>query len=249
MFSKMMARMVERAMPGALGERHHELIAAETAENAIRQTARLALLVGFLALVLAGALVYVYIPGREVVAPPAVAPESLKQLNEDNAKLTEQNQELQKKIDDLTKEREALQTVGADLEKRVADLAKKSQPTDVPLAAAPPSAPRRVLAAVKPPALTKPAVASKVALRPPKKIIKPARARAATARLQPAESFHCGDGRTVPDPTRCTPASTATSPPTEQLALRPTYQCGDGRTAHDPTECRSPRSSPSARSR
>jgi hypothetical protein len=239
-FSTIVERMVERAMPGVLGERHHELIAAEAAENAVRQTARLAFLAGLFVLLLAAGLGYwfVFIPGRQVAATPAVPSESLKQLARDNEKLSEQNQELQNRIDALTKEREALTAVQAELRKQGADLTKQPGPAEPPGAASPP-APHDVPAASKPAARPRPAAAPRVAARAATHR-KPAGARPATARIQSGDSFHCGDGRTVPDPAACASA-TASAPPRDRLDPRHTYRCGDGRTAHDPAQCRSPR--------
>lgn len=252
MFSNLMARMVERAMPADLGDPHQEWIAAEAAENAIRQTLRIAVLVGLLLLLAGGALAYkyLYLGAQDATVAATVPADAMKQLGADNAKLMEQNQDLQKKIDGLTKERETLQARVTDLEKQVAEAAKKPEAAVAAAPAAPaPQPPPAAAPAPKPAAPAKAAVAPKPAPRPVKqaKASPPPKPRPAAKAVEPAESFQCGDGRTVPDPTLCTTASTAASPATDQLDPRRTYQCGDGRSVTNPAECRPPSGAPSAR--
>ncbi|HSB81126.1 MAG TPA: hypothetical protein VLM91_20285, partial [Candidatus Methylomirabilis sp.] len=57
--------MVARALPPNVTDPNQERIAAETAENAIRQTAWVAGIVGVLVLTLAGTVLYRYLPMQQ----------------------------------------------------------------------------------------------------------------------------------------------------------------------------------------
>lgn len=232
-----MAWLVQQAMPGEPDSPQTELFATEVAENAIRQTACLTLGIGVLVLGLAGGIAYSYgyLSSREVTPPPGAA-EALQQLRADNAKLTAQTQELQHQIDDLTKERGALQARVVGAEKQMPPF--MPQPLSDARRPAEPPAGETKAAAVKAPARVRVPTAGKPTVRPPKRAAVRAPATASTARegLAPLTTVECGDGRRVRDAASCTPTGTAA--PTEQLDVDRTYHCGDGRTARDPAACR-----------
>jgi uncharacterized protein HemX len=167
-------------MPPYITDSEQERIAAETAENAIRQTARFAGILGVVLLAVAGGMLYRSLPGQQgsqgrpdasKVAIEAVVKES---------SLLQENEELQKKVEDVTKE---LQGKVSALEGQVADLTTKLHAAQTSSA----GEQRQAMAAKeRPESLRRVAGSSgmRVAARPP-------------------SAYRCGDGRTARDPAGC----------------------------------------------
>ncbi len=117
---KLLDLMVRRSVPPNLLDPEQERIAAEAAENGIRSTVWLALIVpsvlvlGVLAIFLA----------RNTSAPQASSPvstasQTARVLSSENAELRLDTEALQKKLDEVTKEREELYGRVADLQTQV----------------------------------------------------------------------------------------------------------------------------------
>src|SRR5574341_404210 len=214
MWEGMMARMVARAMPPHITDSDQERMAAEVAENAIRQTAWVAGIAGVLLVALAGTMLYRYLPlqlsspGRSERSKAASEPAL------DESRLRQANEDLQKKLDDVTKE---FQGKVSALEGQVADLTTKlhaAQNLTV-------GGQRKAEATREAPESLRHVAGSsgmRVATRSP-------------------GVYQCGDGRTARDPAGC--QNTASPTASEVRAVPPgVYQCGDGRTARDPAECK-----------
>jgi hypothetical protein len=212
MLKRIVNRMVERAMPPYIGDPDHERIARDAAETAIRQTARVAgvtgLIIYLMLFAVIAAILYMYFPPEQISQGPSKATRAAPEARaEENAKLRQSIEDLQRKLDGVTKELHTFQGKVAALEGQGAEIDRKLQAA-------------RVLPAPKD------------APRPTRQATTPARTPVLQSR---PSTYHCGDGRTVRDPTECEPEN-ATA-----LGLFPrapsTYQCGDGRTVRDPTEC------------
>ncbi len=180
MFKGFVARMVDRAVPTHFRDVEEEEITRDVAEYATRQTARLAGIAGVTLIVVITLILYMYFPRqwigqgaweatRAAPQPGAEHDTNLRQLNED----------LQKKLDGVTKERDTLQGKLTVLEGQVAELNSKLQAAQA--LAAPKDAPRPTKQATGP-------VRTPVLARPP-------------------SAYQCGDGRTVRNPAECKPAA------------------------------------------
>ncbi len=151
MFRGFVARMVERAVPTYFRDPQEEEITRDVAEYAIRQTARVAGIAGATLFVVIAVILFMYFP----------------------------REDLQKKLDAVTKERDTLQGKVTVLEGQVAELNSKLQAANA--LAAPKDAPRPTKQATGP-------VRTPVLARPPR-------------------AYRCGDGRTVRNPAECKPAA------------------------------------------
>ncbi len=131
MFERIVDRMVDRAMPPYFENVDQERIAAEAAENGIRQTARVAGIIGVLLFGVIAALLYLYFPRQQISQGPSEATRAAPQARaEENAKLRQSIDDLQTKLDDVTKERDTLQGKVAALEGQAAEAlaARKDTP-------------------------------------------------------------------------------------------------------------------------
>jgi len=214
MWEEMLARRVARALPPHIADSDQEMIAAEAAENAIRQTLSLAGIAGVVLLVLAGTMLYIYLPFQQNSQGRSEPPKAARELAVDEAKLHQANEDLQQKLDDVTKE---LQGKVSALEGQVADLTTKLRAAESSAA----KEERQPKAAMETPESLRPVTGfgrTGVATRPP-------------------SAYLCGDGRSVRDPTEC--RRTASPAASEVRPAPPSvYQCGDGRTARNPAECK-----------
>jgi len=151
MFKGFVARMVDRAVPTHFRDPGEEEITRDVAEYAIRQTARVAGIAGVTLFVVIAVILFMYFP----------------------------REDLQEKLDAVTKERDTLQGKLTVLERQVAELNSKLQAANA--LAAPKDAPRP----------TKQATGS---VRTP-------------VLASPPRAYQCGDGRTVRNPAECKPAA------------------------------------------
>lgn len=212
MLKRIVNRMVERAMPPYIDDPDHERIARDAAETAIRQTARVAgvtgLIIYLILFVVIAAILYVYFPPEQISRGPSEATKPAHQARaEENTKLRQSVEDLQSKLDGVTKELDTLQGKLAALEGQGAELDRKLQAARV--LPAPKNAPQSTKQATTP-------------------------ARTPVLESRPS-TYQCGDGRTVRDPTECEPEN-ATALGLFPRAPS-TYLCGDGRTVRDPAEC------------
>ncbi len=190
MFERIVNRMVDRAMPPYFEDFDQERIAVEAAENGIRQTARVAGIIGGILVVGIAALLYLYFPHPQISQGPAEATRAAPPARaEENAKLRQAIENLQRKLDSIedlqtkleeeTQERNTLQGKVAELEGQAAEVSRQRQAA-------------KVLAAPK---VTPP---------PTRQATRPA---GTPVRASRPSTYPCGDGRTVRDPTECEPAA------------------------------------------
>jgi ABC-type nickel/cobalt efflux system permease component RcnA len=210
----MLARMVARAIPPHITDADQQRIAAEAAENAIRQTAWFAGIAGVLLLVLAGTMLYRYLPvqqNRQVRSEPSKA---ANEVAADESKLHQTDEDVQQKLEDVTKE---LQGKVSTLEGQVAELTTKLRAAQKSTAGE-----------------ERQANAAKETPESLRQVAGFGRAGVAT---RPPSVYQCGDGRTARDPSQCRDTA---SPAASEVRAAPTgvYQCGDGRTTHNPAECK-----------
>ncbi len=104
MLRRLRTWMVERAIPGGTADPGHSPFAVVVAVNAIRETVRLALLLGLLILALAAALAYWYV---SVYRDAALAAQKRALQAERDSSTTVR--ELQAQLDGLKRERDALE--------------------------------------------------------------------------------------------------------------------------------------------
>jgi hypothetical protein len=129
------------------------------------------------------------------------------------AELRQENEDLQKKLDDVTREFQGKVTA---LEARVADLTTKLRAAENVTA----GGQEQARAETETPLSLRHVIGSggtRVAARPP-------------------SVYQCGDGRSVRNPAEC---RNIPSPAAPEIRRAPpsVYQCGDGRTARDPAGC------------
>ena len=266
MWDKLFGWMVARSMPQDLTDPHQELIAAEAAENGIRQAVRLTALAAGVLLLLVLALVYGTFPLSAAPHRAAmVAAEAAKKLGAENASLIQANADLQKKIDELTRESDGFRGQLIEAGKQLATL-RAARPTAespgketaVATGSQPPPRTETVASTAERPAEPPakdpvPAGAkerasvtvqeAKPAPKPEphavKKVAAPRRARSRTAMTSQPGAYQCGDGRPTRDPARCGMVAGVPAEVAEDLDPRRSYQCGDGRTVRDPAQCHS----------
>ncbi len=180
MFEGLVARMVDRAVPTYFRDPVEESLTREVAEYAIRQTARVAGIAGVILFVVIAVILFMYFPRQRISPGPSETTRAAPQPRaEHDANLRQLNEELQKKLDGVTKERDTLQSKLTVLEGQVTELNSKLQTAQA--LAAPKDAPRPTKQATGP-------VRTPVLARPP-------------------SAYRCGDGRTVRNPAECTPAA------------------------------------------
>jgi hypothetical protein len=211
----MLARMVARAIPPHITDADQQRIAAEAAENAIRQTAWFAGIAGVLLLALAGTMLYRYYPIQQNIQVRTQPSKAANELAVDESKLHQTDEDVQQKLDDVTKE---LQGKVSALEGQVTELKTRLETAKESSAS------------------------GHMQAEAPKQVTQPARQAAGLVKTRaPAPSrslYQCGDGRTAGDPTQCRDTA---SPAAPEMGGAPSgvYQCGDGRAAPDPAECKS----------
>lgn len=213
MWDKMVAWMVERAMPPNIIDPVQGIIAAEAAEYGIRQAARVASIAGVILFVVIAALLYSFVPSKQISQGPTEASKAASQLGADNAELRQANEELQKKLDDLTKKRLTLQGKVTNLEGQVADLSRQLQ------------AARRSAAIGQ-----KQAEAPKKTLQPSKRASRPTKTRVGT---KPRSGSIGSEGRTIRDPTE---RKEATNPSAPQAAASAPTESASPVAPSAPTE-------------
>ncbi len=183
MFKGFVARMVERAVPTYFRDPEEEEITRDVAEYAIRQTVRVASIAGvtlFVVIAVILFMLFMYFPRQWIGQGTWGATRAAPQPGaEHDANLRQLNEDLQKKLDGVTKERDTLQGKLTVLEGQVAELNSKLQAANA--LAAPKDAPRPTKQATGP-------VRTPVLARPP-------------------SAYQCGDGRTVRNPAECKPAA------------------------------------------
>ncbi len=198
MWDKLVARMVERAMPPNIIDPVLRILAAEAAEYGIRQAARIASIasfVGAILLVAMAALLYSFVPNQQSSLVASNASKATTEPVTDNITLRNATENLQKKLDDMTKKRDALQSKVTTLEGQVAELSRQLQTA------------RRSAADWQ-----KQAEASKKPLKASKQPSRPARTRVGT---KPSSTPTGSEGRTVRDPGERKKAANAPDPPVE----------------------------------
>ena len=214
MWEELMGWMVARAMPPYITDSEQERIAAETAENAIRQTARFAGILGVILLAVAGGMLYRSFPSQQSSQGRTEPTKATSERGVEESNLRQENEDLQKKLDEVTKE---MQGKVSALEGQVADLTTKLHAAQNSSAG---EQGQESAAKEMPESLRHVAGSSgrPVAERPP-------------------SVYQCGNGRTARSPAEC--KSTASPAASEVPATPPSiYQCGDGRTAYDPAGCK-----------
>jgi hypothetical protein len=180
MFEGFVARMVDRAVPTYFRDPAEEDLTREVAEYAIRQTARVAGIAGVTLFVVIAVILFMYFPRQWIGQGAREATRAAPQPGaEHDANLRQLNEDLQKKLDGVTKERDTLQGKLTVLEGQVAKLTSKLQAANA--LAAPKDAPRPTKQATGP--VRTPVLAS------------------------PSSAYRCGDGRTVRNPAECKPAA------------------------------------------
>ncbi|HSB67929.1 MAG TPA: hypothetical protein VLT62_01155 [Candidatus Methylomirabilis sp.] len=207
------ARMVGRALPPHVTDPNQKRIAAEAAENAIRQTAWFAGIVGVILLAVAGGMLYRHLPIRPSSPGVSEPSRAASELRGEVAKLRQENEDLQQKLDDMTQE---FQGKVIALEGQVADLTTKLHAAEDSTAGEP----------AQPSAVQE----TPLSLR---QVIGSAGTRATARSTGP---YQCGDGRSARDPSGCRNTATPATPEVRRAAPG-VYQCGDGRTARDPSGC------------
>lgn len=238
MLGRILDRMVERSIPPFTADDENRRLAEEAAENGIRLTLRLVGTAGIILVVASAVMFYRFSPSLPVIWRPlgvvgvssqpgttqaSVGKEAmLRQALEDSEKklddsskesqkkLDETNQESEKKLEQMTKERDALRAKVSDLEQRMTELTTKLQA----------QADRDQLA--------------------PRQISQPSERSAAHASapvlsIPHPNTYVCGDGRILRNPTGCRPAHEPA--PLDVPTPRTSFQCGDGRIVRDPSFC------------
>jgi hypothetical protein len=250
MWGRILDRMVEHAIPPDVENPEQERIAEEAAENAIRHTLSVAGIAGvILFAAFAAALLYGLPPSQQIVQAPPKAAGVTASVDVDDAKLRLAKEEAERKLDQVTIDRDKLQSKVADLARQVAE-AKQSQPTKA--AALPQDTSERnrlqgkvadlerqvadltkTLQATKKEAVPENTAPMSKATTGPTKTPAVASARGA---------YQCGDGRTVRNPAACRAASTAPAARAEESraedSIPSIYYCGDGRSVPNPAACR-----------
>ncbi len=216
MFERIVARLVERAMPPDIEDPAQGRIAQDAAENGIRQTARVAGIAGGIVCVLIAAALFIYFvsfPRQRISPGPSEATSAAPQARaEANAMLRQAIEDLQKRLDIYipllrispepseatsaapqarAEDRAKLRQTIEDLQKQLDEVTKERDTFQGKVAAL-----ERQAAKVLAPRKDTP---------PP---TRPATGPAKTPVLKrPPSTYQCGDGRTVQDPAECKPAA------------------------------------------
>jgi polyhydroxyalkanoate synthesis regulator phasin len=262
MLERILDWMVERAMPPFIEDPAQERVAQEAAENGIRQTARVAGLVGGILLVMA-AMLYLYLPHQQINQALSEATSAAPQPgSEMDAKLRLSIEELQKQLNDVTRERDTLQgkvtdaendaslrQPSEDLQKQLDDVTKERDTLQGKLTASEGQVAdlNSQLQAAK--ALGAPKLRQSVQ-ELHKKLDAVTRERdTLQGRVAALEGQVAGldsklpaaKGVASPTDTR-QPTRPATGPASASIpGSRPSaYQCGDGRTVRNPAACKPP---------
>jgi hypothetical protein len=231
--------MVARSIPPFSADDENRRLAEEAAENGIRLTLRLVGIACAILIVASAVMFFRFSPGlpdisrlSEVVGVPrqpvtAEAPQGkeamLRQALEDADKIRddankdsqkqfeETRQDSEKKLDEMTKERDALQAKVSGLQQRVTELTTKLQA----------QADREL------PALRQASQPSARSAAP---------AGAVVLAIPHPNTYVCGDGRILRNPTGCKPAHEPA--PVDVATPGTSFQCGDGRIVRDPFLCK-----------
>jgi BMFP domain-containing protein YqiC len=258
MFERIVDWMVKRAMPPFIENPDEERIAEEAAENGIRHTARIAGISGGILVVIA-AMLYMYLPSQQSSQGPLGATRAAPEPGaEHDANLRWPSEDLQKKLDGVTRERDTLQGKLTASEGQVAELNSKLQAANASAASKlrqPSEELQKKLDGVtrerdtlqgKLTVLEGHVAELNSKLQAAKELAAPKDTRQPT---RPAtgpsggpvlssrpSAYQCGDGRTVRNPAACKPGNAST--PGVLLSPPSTYQCGDGRTVRNPAACK-----------
>jgi hypothetical protein len=117
---RLLDRLVARAMPPNLPDPEQEHVAAEAAENAIRQVGRMAAVAGVVLLALSGALLYYSVAGLRAAALAQAS--RIAALEAESGAAREANATLRQQLDAAAKEAAGLRSETADLQARIAAL-------------------------------------------------------------------------------------------------------------------------------
>ncbi len=250
MWNKLLNRMVDSAVPPFLTSEDQERVAAEAAENGIRQTLRRAFIAGVVLLVLIAALLYLYLPGLSTRPTPSGA---VKATSQEPSQLGAENQKLRQENENLQKEIAGLHQTNGDSQKEIASLRQTNQDSQQKLDAVT-KAQQAVQGKVtdlegqvaelttKLQAAEKSAATAKAALPPSGQTIAlqgkvtdlEKQVAELTTKLQAAEKSAAVAKAAVP------PSGQAAATARPRVAARaPTlYACGDGRSVRNPAACK-----------
>ena len=238
-----MERMVERAIPPEVEDPDQQRIAEAAAENAIRHVVTIAGIAGVLVVAAVAALLYGFLPSRQVVHGASQPSEVAARVETEDAKLRQAKEEWEEKLQQVVMERDALQGKVADLERRLEELPEPQTAAASAAAASQDPAERnrlqgkvsdlerQVADLTQKLQATRPAAVADRNARIPK----PARSSNPPVSAEPRLANHCGDGRTVRDPATC--KATVPVPPEVVPSVPDTYHCGDGRSVPNPADC------------
>jgi len=257
-FDWILDRMVERAMPPYIDDLTQERIAEEAAENGIRQTARLTGIIGVILFMVIAMMLYMYFPSQQISQGPREATRTGPQPGAENGpNLHQPSEDMLRKLDGVTKERDTLQGKLTVLEGQVAELnsklqaatavgaSKLRQPSEElqkkldgvtkerdSLQGKVADLEGKVAELVRQLQTAKVLAARKDTQQPAKQATGPPKTPVLANR---PSAYQCGDGRTVRNPAQCKSANASAPgllPPAPSA-----YQCGDGRTVRNPAEC------------
>jgi polyhydroxyalkanoate synthesis regulator phasin len=238
-----MDRMVERAIPPDVDDPDQQRIAEEAAENAIRHVVTISGIAGVLVVAALAALLYGFLPSRQVVHGPSQPSEVAARVETEDAKLRQATEEWEGKLQQVVTERDALQGKVADLERKLGDLSKPQPAAAIAGAVAQDPAERnrlqgkvrdlerQVADLTQKLQATRPAAVADRNARIPK----PARSSNPPVSAEPRLAYRCVDGQTVRDPATC--KATVPALPEVVQSVPDTYHCGDGRSVQNPSDC------------
>ncbi len=237
-------RLVARAIPVDIEDPAQEGIAAEAAENALRPVLTVAGIASVAVVAALAAVLYTVWPSAKTDHGAAV-PASAGPFGGDvaYAKLLQAKEEAEGKLQQVIKERDALQGKVADLEQRLEAMAKAPPHAAEALAGSPDPAEstaqqakigaleRQVAELTQKLHTTQSAAAAR-----PAHLATPARPSRTSVSAATQPAYRCGDGRTVRNPATCT--ATAPMLPAGASTIPDAYHCGDGRSVPNPADCR-----------
>jgi hypothetical protein len=225
MFGWIRDRIVERSIPPGVEDEEQERIAVEAAENAIRRSVAVVGIGGLTLFVGLAALLYGFLPIRQIVQGALTPSEVVSRGEADAVKLRQAKEESERKLNQvaLERDRDTLQGQVTELERRLAEVAtQKVGDLD-----------RQVEDFTPTREATRVTAGADNVAPIPKSATKPRSDQVSAARRL---AYRCGDGRTVRDPATC--KATGAASPEVVPSVPDTYYCGDGRSVPSPADCR-----------